>query len=229
MSQKLLEERNKYESSLEKNLIRQKLEQMSREEKTFQKFQGYYFLMKAKKNMEEEKKKAKKEKLIEKQEKLREINNQNDKQRSLIKKKIEKMEKNKSEIIKKKEEEFQRKREERKEHSKQIEINKIMMSKEEENFRDDIILDENSYFTKALEIETGNQRLRSSSQNRTIESQKLAEVEMREFKKLMNSLQENSILKKNDKQKRKMYKEKIRKEQEEERKKKEKEMEKLGL
>ena len=185
--------------------------------------------MKAKKRMEELKKKAKKEKLIEKKEKLKEISNENDKQRNLIKKKIEKMEKNKNEIIKKKEEEFQRKKEEREEHTKQIEINKIMMSKEEQNFRNDIIFDENSYFSRAIEKETGNQRLRSSSQNRTIENQKLAQEEMKEFMKLKNSLQESSIIKKNDKQKRKMYNEKIRKEKEEERKRKEKEMEKLGI
>ena len=52
---------------------------------------------------------------------------------------------------------------------------------------------------------------------------------MREFKRIINTLQDDSVTNKNDRQKRRMYNEKVRKELEEKKKKEEKRLEEAGL
>ena len=60
------------------------------------------------------------------------------------------------------------------------------------------------------------------SQSRTLQNQKENQFKLKEFKKIMNSLQDESICNKNDKQRRIMYNEKVKKELEEKRKEEEK-------
>ena len=52
---------------------------------------------------------------------------------------------------------------------------------------------------------------------------------MRQFKRIIYSLQDDSVANKNDKQKRMMYKEKVRKDMEEKKKEEEKKLEQAGL
>ena len=52
---------------------------------------------------------------------------------------------------------------------------------------------------------------------------------MKEFKKIMNSLQDDSIINKNYKQRRQMYNEKVKKDREEQKREEEKKLEKLGI
>ena len=107
--------------------------------------------------------------------------------------------------------------------------NKNSLSKEEDAKREELLEYETYMFNKIKEKEAKNFSKRAQSQSRTIQTQKDNQVKMREFKKIMNSLQDDSITNKNDKQKRKMYNEKVRKEMEEKRKEEEKRLEQIGL
>ena len=185
--------------------------------------------MKAKKEKQNEKKQIASDKLQEKQERLKELDKQNEKNRKKIIKKIEVMERKKMILDKEKENFLNKLRDIRNNYLKETNSNKIMLSKEEELRRGDILDFEIYKFDKALGKDSGDQKKRSNSQIRTILNQKEEQEKMKEFMKVINSLQTDSITKKNDKEKRKMYNEKVRKEREEKRKEEEKRLEKLGL
>ena len=185
--------------------------------------------MKEKKERLKEKKEISNNKLIEKQERLRELDKKNDNQRKKILKKIEAMEMKKKQIDKEKEEYLQSLREIRDNHLKETNNNKILLTKEEDEIRKDILDYENYKFDLALGKDNGVKKKRANSQYKSIESQKEEEQKMKDFMKIMNTLQDDSVFKKNEKQKRKMYNEKVKKEKEEKRKEEEKKLEKLGL
>jgi hypothetical protein len=185
--------------------------------------------MKEKKMRQNEKKQKASEKNEEKKEKLKEIDKQNEKYKKKILKKIEIMEKKKLIIDKEKGEHYQKMRNIRNNYLKETNNNKILISKEEDLRREDILYFENYKFDKALGKDSGNIKKRAGSQYRTIASQKDEEQKMKDFMKAISSLQDESIIKKNDKQKRALYNEKVRKEREEKRKEEEKKLEKLGL
>ncbi len=185
--------------------------------------------MKEKKLKQNEKKQKENEKMEEKKEKLKEMDRQNEKNKKKILKRIEVMEKKKLIIDKEKGENIQRMRNIRNNFLKETNNNKKMLSKEERLRREDILYFENYKFDKSLGKESGNRKKRDISQYRTIANQKDEEQKMKDFIKVYNSLQDESIFRKNDKQKRAMYNEKVRKEREEKRKEEEKRLEKLGL
>ena len=81
----------------------------------------------------------------------------------------------------------------------------------------------------ALEKESNIKIKRANSQYKTIENQKQAEDRLKEFKKIMTSLQDDSVITKNYKQRRQMYNEKVKKEREEQKREEEKKLEKLGI
>ena len=185
--------------------------------------------MKAKKEKQNEKKQIASDKLQEKQEKLKELDKQNEKNRKKIIKKIEVMEQKKILIDKQKENHFQKIKDIRNNYLKETNSNKIMISKEEDLRRDDILDYENYKFDLALGKDYGNKKSRANSQYKTIATQKEDQEKLKDFMKVLNTLQDDSVTKKNDKQKRQMYNEKVRKEREEKRKEEEKRLEKLGL
>ena len=168
--------------------------------------------MKDKKAKEKQKKEISKNKLLEKREKLKELDIEKDKQRRLIIKKIQKMEKKKMEYDKKKEEFYQKIKEDINTHMEGAKNKQKNMEKENDEKREDILDYENYKFNLALEMETNMKTKRANSQYKTIENQKEIENRMKEFKKIMTSLQEDSVTTKNDKQRRKMYNEKVKKE-----------------
>ena len=114
-------------------------------------------------------------------------------------------------------------------HLKETNNNKKMISKEEELRRGDILYFENYKFDRALGKDVGNKKKRAVSQYRSIAQQIEDQEKMKDFMRVLNTLQDDSISKKNDRQKRQMYNEKVRKEREEKRKEEEKRLEKLGL
>ena len=166
---------------------------------------------------------------MEKREKIKELDLENDKQRKLIMKKIKNMEKKKIELDKRKDEFYQRIKEDINTHLEGAKNNKNILLKEEEEKREDILDYENYKFNLALEKELGIQSKRANSQYKSLEKQKEVENRMKEFKKIMTSLQEDSVTTKNDKQRRKMYNEKVKKEREEKKREEEKKLEKLGI
>ena len=185
--------------------------------------------MKEKKEKQNEKKQISRDKLQEKQEKLKELDKQNEKNKKKVIKKIEVMEKKKMQIDKEKELHLQRIKNIRDNHLKETNIHKKMISKEQELRREDILDYEIYRFDKALGKDYGNNKKRAISQNKSIAQQIEDQEKMKEFMKVICTLQDDSITKKNDKQKRQMYNEKVRKEREEKRKEEEKRLEKLGL
>ncbi len=161
--------------------------------------------MKEKKLKQNEKKQKENEKMEEKKEKLKEMDRQNEKNKKKILKRIEVMEKKKLIIDKEKGENIQRMRNIRNNFLKETNNNKKMLSKEEDLRRDDILYFENYKFDKALGKDNGDKKKRAISQYRTIANQKEDEQKMKDFMKELSSLQDESIIKKNDKQKRDMY------------------------
>ncbi len=229
LTKQLSDKREKYEISHEKYLISRKQEEELREEKIFKKYEGYYFIMKEKKAKEKKKKELANNKLLEKKERLKELDIENEKQRKLIIKKIHKMEKKKLELDKKKDELYQRIKEDMNNHLKEAKDNKNILEKEEDEKREDILDYENYKFNLALEKESTIKTKRANSQYKTLENQKETENRMKEFKKIMNSLQDDSIINKNYKQRRQMYNEKVKKDREEQKREEEKKLEKLGI
>ena len=185
--------------------------------------------MKDKKAKQNEQKKISSNKLLEKKERLKEIDIENDRQRRLIIKKIQKMEKRKIELDKKKDELYQKIKGDINYHLQVARNNKNNMAKEEDERREDILFYENYKFNLAIEKDAGNFSKKQNSQNKTIENQKETESRMIEFKKIMNLLQEDSVKTKTDKERRQMYNEKVKKEREEKKKEEEKKLEKLGI
>ena len=185
--------------------------------------------MKAKKEKHNEMIQNAKNKLIEKKERLKEIDLENDKNRKLIIKKMQNMEKKKIINDKEKEELYQRLKEDLINHFEDIKKNKNQLEKEEDEIRGDILDYENYKFSLSLEKDKGAKNKRAKSLYRTIETQKERKNEYEEFRKIMYTLQDDSVIKKTDRQRRKLYNEKVRKEREEKKKEEEKKMEEMGL
>ena len=235
-------EREKYAISYEKHLQDVKQEAENLEAKTFKKYEGYvsintfnlilflqYFIMKEKRAKLKAKKKAENEKLQLKQERLRLLEEENEKQRKNIIKKLNKMEKKKLELDKRKDEFYQQIKEEQNMKVQGTKVNKNSLSKEADAKRDEILEYERYVFGLVKTKEAGNNNKKILSQNKTIQTQKNEQNRMREFKKIINTLQDDSVTNKNDRQKRRMYNEKVRKDLEEKKKEEEKKLEEAGL
>ena len=185
--------------------------------------------MKDKKEKENEKRNISNNKLMEKREKLKELDLENDRQRRTTIKKMQKMEKKKIELDKKKDELYHKIREDINTHMQGAKNNINLLAKEEDERREDILFYENYKFNIALEKDAGNRAKKINSQNKTIENQIETQNKMKEFKKILNTLQEDSITSKTEKERRQIYDEKVKKEREERKKEEEKKLEKLGL
>ena len=235
-------EREKYAISYEKHLQDVKQEAENLEAKTFKKYEGYvsiynfslilflqYFIMKEKRAKLKAKKKAENEKLQLKQERLRLLEEENEKQRKNIMKKLNKMEKKKLELDRRKDEFYQQIKEEQNMKVQGTKVNKNSLSKEADAKRDEILEYERYVFGLVKSKEAGNNNKKILSQNKTIQTQKNEQNRMKEFKKIINTLQDDSVTNKNDRQKRRMYNEKVRKDLEEKKKEEEKKLEEAGL
>ena len=72
-----------------------------------------------------------------------------------------------------------------------------------------------------------NKRIQSLS--KTLENQKEKANEMKQFTRIMSGLQDESVIKKTERQRRQLYNEKVKKEKEEKKREEEKKLEKLGI
>ena len=70
---------------------------------------------------------------------------------------------------------------------------------------------------------------RNQSLSKTLENQKEKENEMKQFKRIMSGLQDESVIKKTERERRQLYNEKVKKEKEEKKREEEKKLEKLGV
>ena len=185
--------------------------------------------MKEKRDRQKEKSRKLCEKLLEKQERIREIKKEREKYKKKLENKIEKMTLKKDMWDKKREMELQNLRNQRNEIFKKIQINKKEIEKEEELRREDILFEEANKLGRApIRDDFGRTEL-NNIQTKTLILFK-EDYEMRkDFLKKLSKLKEESVSKKSDKQKRKMYTDKLRAEAEKKRKEEEERLEKLGM
>ena len=185
--------------------------------------------MKAKKAKHNEIRQMSHNKLLEKQEKLKELDIENDNQRKLILKKIQKMEKKKLDHDKEKDKFYKKIKEDLENHFVEIKNNQKLILKDADEMRQDVLIYENYKFNLALKKDKLNFTKRNQSLSKTLENQREKENEMKQFKRIMSGLQDESVIKKTERQKRQLYNEKVKKEKEEKKKEEEKKLEKLGV
>jgi hypothetical protein len=185
--------------------------------------------MKALNEKREEKSTVMKDKLKEKQERLIELEKKNNLERKLIIKKLERMESRKNEFDKIKEEKLRSIKSIRDSKFERMRSNKSALEAREKKRRENILFDEEEKFGRALNKENKNDAIKSSSKYKTLGQQKFKEEKMKYFLKEMNLLKNQSIMKKNDRQKKQIYIAKLRREAEERKKEEEKRLEALGL
>ena len=170
-----------------------------------------------------------KDKLKEKQEKLKELEKKNNHERKLLIKKLEKMQLKKNELDKQKEEKLNKIKTIRDGKFIHVRTNKSAIEEKYKKRRDNILFEEEERFDRALNRETKNDSIKSNSRTRTLGQQKYRDEKMKLFLKEMNNLKNQSIMRKNDRQKRQMYLNKLRREAEERKREEEKRLEALGL
>ena len=130
---------------------------------------------------------------------------------------------------KKREIKLQNFRKQRDELFKKIQINKKEIEKEEELRREDILFEEQNKLGRIpLRDDFGRTELNNIRSKTLVLFQEDYELR-KDFLKKLSKLKEESVSKKSDKQKRKMYTDKLRAEAERRRKEEEERMEKLGL
>ena len=185
--------------------------------------------MKDKRDKQKEKSRKLCEKLLEKQEKINQIKKEREKYTKKLENKIEKMTQKKDLWDKKREIKLQNFRKQRDELFKKIQINKKEIEKEEELRREDILFEEaNKLGRIPIRDDFGRTEL-NNIQSKTLILFKEDYELRKDFLKKINKLKEESISKKSDKQKRKMYTDKLRAEAERKRKEEEERLEKLGM
>ena len=128
--------------------------------------------MKAKKAKHNKMRQMSHNKLLEKQEKLRELDIENDNQRKLILKKIQKMEKKKLDHDKEKDEFYKKIKEDLDNHFVEIKNNQKLLSKEVDEIRQDVLFYENYKFNLAIKKDKLNVNKRIQSLSKTLENQK---------------------------------------------------------
>ena len=181
--------------------------------------------MKALKQKRKEKSLIMKDKLAEKQEKLIQLEKQHDQERQLIMKKLETIENKKNALDKVKEENLLRIKTLRNNKFEKTKLNRSMIELKEQERRENILYDEENKFDRILNKENRYNSKKLYSRFQTIGYQKEKDEKMKNFLKQMDILKSQSIIKKNDKQKRQIYINKLRKEAEERRKEEEKRLE----
>lgn len=178
--------------------------------------------MKAKKEKLRENSVITNSKLIEKQKKLIELDKLHDKQREEILKKLEKMQMKKEELDKKKDEIFKKIKNIRDKYYQKAQINKSLISEREEIRRENILSEEGEKIDRARDKERRCESMNASSRYRTAKTQKDYNDEIQSYLKARNNLQNESILKLTEKQKKQIYLNKLKKEAEERKKEREK-------
>ena len=174
--------------------------------------------MKDKKEKQREKSRKLNEKLIEKQEKLKEIKKEREKYKKKLENKIEKMTQQKELYTQKRNMELQNIKRQRDELFKRNQINKREIEKEEELRREDILFEENNIFGRIKDRDNWGKKGINDIQSKTLILYQEDNELRKHFLKQLSKLKEESVSKKSDKQKRKIYTDKLRAEAERKRK-----------
>ena len=139
------------------------------------------------------------------------------------------MQEKKNELDKIKEENLMKIKSSRELKFEKMRTNRSVIELIENKRRQSILIDEEEKFDRALNRENKNDSIKSNSRYKTLGEQKYKDEKMKLFLKEMNNLKNQSIMKKNDRQKKQIYINKLRREAEERKKEEEKRLEALGL
>jgi len=185
--------------------------------------------MKDKREKQREKSRKLNEKLIEKQERLKAIRKEREKYKKKLENKIEIMTKKKELYDRKRDIELQNIKRQRDELFERNRINRREIEKEEELRREDILFEENNIFGRIQDRDNWGKRDLNNIQNKTLILFQ-EDIELRKnFLKQLSKLKEESVSKKSDKQKRKIYTDKLKAEAERKKREEEERLEKLQM
>lgn len=167
------------------------------------------------------------DKLKEKKERLKDLEIKNDNERKLIIKKLETMQLKKSEFDKKKEENLMKIKSLRDNKFEKTRYNRSMLELKELEKRRNILNNEENKMDRVLSKENRCNSVKRITRYQSIGYQKEKDQKMKNFLKELSNLKSESIMKKNDRQKRQIYINKLKKDAEERKKEEEKKLEKL--
>ena len=214
----------------EKNVIevQNENEQLAKdtEEKEFQKYITYYFLKKGQSQKLSKKKKEQNSKLQEKTEKLEEIDRKNEERRKELLKKMQKMDKKRLEYMKIRGEKILEDKMKRDDKKRKVNLRLNEMELEETERRKDVIAYQTESMNRSMKMSSLDKLKKMRTGLNTISNQMAIHNNLTVFNRKLNILKSQSVTKKTQEEKLKIFKELKR--QEAERKKKEKEDEKFN-
>jgi hypothetical protein len=196
----------------------EKIEEENRE-KAFRKYTAIYWHRKEKEKLHRKKKKELGNKLQEKEERLQELEKQNEKKRKQLLKKLKDYEKKKEEFDKEKLQEREKEKEKRREYYELCQENKIENAKMLQERNEAILEAENMFLSRGANKDNVTDLKRINAGEKIVLAQMTLEKNLQAFKKKMNEIKSNNVMKKNSEQQFAIYKEVKR--QEAEKKKKE--------
>ncbi len=209
----------------EKNVIevQKENEQLAKdtEEKEFQKYITYYFLKKGQSQKLSKKKKEQNSKLQEKTEKLEEIDRKNEERRKELLKKMQKMDKKRLEYMKIRGEKILEDKMKRDDKKRKVNLRLNEMELEETERRKDVIAYQTESMNRSMKMSSLDKLKKMRTGLNTISNQMAIHNNLTVFNRKLNILKSQSVTKKTQEEKLKIFKELKR--QEAERKKKEKE------
>ena len=218
-AKKNLETEKRHENNVIKlNIEREKLAKET-EEKEFKKYISFYFLRRAQENALKQKKKEKRTKMKEKNDRMEELERLNKERENNLIKKMMKKEAIKEKYDKQRKEKFSMDKEKREEKMKKCRTQKIEIMRELNERRLDIIDFQLDLLKRGKKKDKSNELKRINAGERRVISQMTMEKNLTDFYKRMNALKDQSIYKKTEEERYKMYK--TLKREEAERKKKE--------
>ena len=198
------------------------------EEKEFKKYISFYFLRRAQENALKQKRKEKKTKMREKNERIEELERLNKEKENRLLKKIQKREAIKEKYDKEKKQRFLMEKEKREEKVLNCQEQKEEIKKEQNERRLDILDYQLDLLKRVNKREKSNELKRISAGERRVLGQMTMEKNLSDFYRRMNVLKDQSIYKKSEEERYKMYRTLKREEAERRKKELEEKMENLN-
>ena len=227
-AKKNLETEKRHENNVVKlNIEKEKLAKET-EEKEFKKYISFYFLRRAQENALKQKNKEKKTKMREKNERIEELERLNKERENALLKKIMKREVIKEKYDKQKKEKFLMEQTKREEKMKKCKTQKGEIMKEQNERRLDILDYQLELLKRVNKRDKSNELKRISAGERRVLGQMTMEKNLSDFYRRMNLLKDQSIYKKTEEERYKMYKNLKREEAERKKKELEEKLESLN-
>ena len=212
--------------------VKKKLEELEKEteEREFNKYITYYFLKKGQSQALSKLKKKQNNKLQEKAERLDELERKNDERREGLVNKMKTMDKRREAFKRKKEQKIIKDKIQREEKMNEIKKNQKEMDLKNEEKMYQLLDRQTDHMYRSINMNQENMALRTITQEEnSISNQMLLRESEGIFKKKLNDLKSQSIIKKSQEDKIKLYKQLKRKEAEDAKRKKEEELFNKGL